>query len=101
MTTFQQRVLEIVSQVPKGKVITYKQLAEALNTKAYQAIGQALKINPTPIQIPCHRVVRSDLQLGGYLGDQIEKKRKLLTAEGVDFLANGRVTQQATHYIKR
>jgi len=94
MTSFQQRVLEVVSRIPTGKVITYKQLANQLNTKAYQAIGQALKHNPTPIQIPCHRVVRSDLHLGGYLGHQTERKKELLISEGVSFRNDGSVHQK-------
>jgi len=80
---FRARVLELVSKVPRGKVTTYKELARALgNPKACRAVGNALAANPRPIEIPCHRVVRSDGKIGGYrLGRK--KKIKLLVREGV------------------
>ncbi len=88
--SFRERVWEIVRKVPKGKVTTYKEIAKALgNERACRAVALALKMNPKPIEIPCHRVVRSDGSIGGYsLG--VEKKIKLLKAEGVE-VKNGKV----------
>lgn len=79
---FVTKVLEIVKKVPKGKVTTYKSIAQALNTSS-RAVGQALKKNSQLISMPCHRVVKSDWTLGGYVKGQKEKK-KLLENEGVD-----------------
>jgi methylated-DNA-[protein]-cysteine S-methyltransferase len=79
---FVTKVLEIVKKVPKGKVTTYKSIAKALNTSP-RAVGQALKNNPKLVKIPCHRVVKSDWSLGGYVKGQKEKK-KLLKKEGVN-----------------
>ncbi len=86
---FQDRVLDIVKKVPKGKVTTYKAIAEKLNTKAYRVVGAALRINKTPIKIPCHRVVNSDRNVGGYKGELNSKgKIRLLRKEGIEIKNN-------------
>ena len=95
MTPFQQTVLDTLQLIPRGKVVTYGQIAKLLNTKAYQAIGQALKANPHPITTPCHRVIKSDLTLGGYLGTQTKIKKSLLESEGVEFQNNTRVAKSS------
>lgn len=84
MSEFQARVLRLVSMVPRGKVMTYKELArEAGRPRAYRAVANALAKNPHPVQIPCHRVVRSDGGIGGYrLG--AKRKAELLASEGVE-----------------
>lgn len=80
-TTFKQRVLEIVRKIPKGKVLTYKQVAKlAGSPNAARAVGSVLKQNYNP-KIPCHRVIRS----GGIAGEYNRgraNKIKLLKAEG-------------------
>ena len=63
---FQKEVLEFVKQVPYGEVITYRDIAIHLDIKAYQAIGTALKNNPLPFIIPCHRVVNSNGGIGEF-----------------------------------
>ena len=86
LTKFQRKVLEAASTIPKGKVLTYKQLAEGIgHPRAYRAVGTALKKNPLPIIIPCHRVVRSDGTAGGYAYGGTEKKKRLLKHEGSGF----------------
>ena len=84
MSRFQASVLKLVSKVPKGKVTTYKELARALGRpRAWRAVANALARNPHPIEIPCHRVVRSDGKIGGYrLGSR--RKSKLLAVEGIE-----------------
>ena len=70
-----------MSQIPIGKISTYKKIAEALGTKAYRAVGSAMAKNPNPITIPCHRIISSSGKIGGYaLG--VSKKIKLLEDEG-------------------
>lgn len=88
MTKFAQKVLAIVKKIPKGKVMTYKEIAIKLGDKNLaRTIGQILKRNPYPIVIPCHRVIRSDGKIGGYsLG--IEKKKELLRKEGILIVGN-------------
>lgn len=87
VTDFQKKIYKIVAKIPQGQTRTYKQVAEDLGIKAYQAIGQALKKNPDPENIPCHRVIKSNGEVGGYFGknNQIskEKKLKLLRTEGI------------------
>jgi O-6-methylguanine DNA methyltransferase len=87
MTEFSQKVIKIVKKIPRGKTLTYRVVAEkAGNPKAYRAVGNILNtyyrwcIKNSSITIPCHRVVRSDGKLGGYvLGEK--KKRELINNE--------------------
>ena len=82
LTSFQKKVLEVVKTIPYGEVRSYKWVAERMGKpKAARAIGQALKKNPYPGIIPCHRVIRSDRKLGGY-SKGTPKKKKLLRKEG-------------------
>ncbi len=67
MTSFTKRVYKIVLSIPLGETRTYKWVAKkAGRPKAYRAVGQALKKNPYPLIIPCHRVIESSGKLGGY-----------------------------------
>ena len=76
--SFSKRVLDLTKKIPKGKVTTYKIIAQKLKTKAYRAVGQALRNNKKPIIIPCHRVINSDGTIGGYSGIRNSKKKALL-----------------------
>ena len=82
----------MVSQIPEGRVSTYGTLARELKVpKASRAIGSILRANPHPIVVPCHRVVMSDGQLGGYGGSKgVTRKAALLRREGVK-ITGGRV----------
>lgn len=83
MGNFAKKVLSVTKKIPTGSVATYCQIAKLIkNPRAYRAVGQVLGGNPTPITIPCHRVVRSDGNLGGYAFG-IEKKSRLLKKEGI------------------
>jgi methylated-DNA-[protein]-cysteine S-methyltransferase len=88
--TFDQRVFSLVSRIPKGKVTTYGEIARTLRVRSPRAVGQALKRNDKPIVIPCHRVVRSDGLVGGYMGKWSKKKAALLRKEGV-IVKRGRI----------
>jgi methylated-DNA-[protein]-cysteine S-methyltransferase len=63
----------LLSLTPKGRITTYKILANALSINAYRYIGQLMKKNPNLIKVPCHRVVYSDGSIGGYLYRQKNK----------------------------
>ncbi|WP_404434201.1 GNAT family N-acetyltransferase [Rothia sp. BD8] len=83
-TGFAERVRRGLQRIPFGVTRTYRQLAERTgNPKAVRAVGTACASNPLPVIVPCHRVVRSDGGLGGYVGG-LEAKRTLLTLEGTD-----------------
>ena len=74
-TWFFKKVLEEVSLIKFGTVKSYKQIAKILNNKyAYRAVANANARNPLPIIIPCHRVIRSSGDIGGYRGGIINKK---------------------------
>ena len=82
MTSFQERVYKVVSKIPKGKVLTYAEVAKAVGSpRAFRAVGSALNKNPNPIIVPCHRVIRSNGEVGGYRGGT-KKKIALLKKEG-------------------
>jgi len=99
-TNFESKVYDLTSQVPSGKITTYREIAHALNTHAYQAIGQALRKNPFAPQVPCHRVIKSNGQLGGFSGqtkgEKIKQKELLLKKEGVLF-RNGQIINLKKH----
>lgn len=82
-----EKCYELLRQVPPGKVTTYKILAHQLGVKSYRAVGQYMKHNPKPIEWPCHRVVMSNGNIGGFLYGQ-SKKIKLLEDEGIQIVNN-------------
>lgn len=84
-TYFQKRVWDELKKIPKGEVRTYKEIALAIGKpNSSRAVANACGKNPKPIEIPCHRVIRSDGSLGGYSGKGgVSTKRKLLKREGV------------------
>ena len=84
---FNEKCYAILSKVPKGKVTTYKALAEALNTKAYRAVGNAMNKNPYAPKVPCHRVVGSDGSMTGFASG-IKNKIKMLKKEGIEIKNN-------------
>lgn len=83
-TPFRIAVWKILQEIPYGKVVTYKEIAEKMGNKmSAQAIGGAVGHNPISIIIPCHRVVGSNGSLTGYAGG-IQRKLQLLTIEQAD-----------------
>ena len=92
--SFSEKVYALLRKVPNGKVTTYKALAEKLNTKAYRAVGQAMRCNPYAPKVPCHRVVSSSGKIGGFMGSknpnskEIKRKINMLRQEGVEIENN-------------
>jgi len=79
--TFQEKVYRVVKMIPRGKVLTYKEVAKrAEKPKAFRAVGNILNKNVDP-KVPCHRVIRSDGKIGGYRDGSIFKI-KILREEG-------------------
>jgi methylated-DNA-[protein]-cysteine S-methyltransferase len=85
-TPFQKKVWTEILNIPRGKTITYKELAKRIGKpRAVRAVANAVGANPLLVVIPCHRVVRSDGALGGYSGPGgVKAKRALLIKEGVE-----------------
>jgi len=80
---FEKRVYEVVYAIPYGTIWSYKQVAQEVGKpKAYRAVGNALAKNTIPVLIPCHRVVGSNCNLGGFSGG-LEWKKRLLELEGI------------------
>lgn len=90
MTTLTfSKILSVVEKIPKGKVMTYGQIAVILNFKNVQVVGYALHSNPDPKKYPCHRVVKKNGELAlGYAFGGWQKQKELLEKEGVRFLDN-------------
>jgi len=97
---FNHKVWALTSRIPPGKIVTYGDIAKALGTKAYRAVGAALNRNPYSPKVPCHRVVGSTGALTGFAGG-LPKKRKMLSDEGVTFLSKNRVDVRKRFSFKK
>lgn len=90
VSEFARRVYDAVTEIPAGRVATYGGVADAIGCASARAVGQALRRNPYAPKVPCHRVIASDLSLGGFqgcrLGTVLKRKEMLLLAEGVRFM---------------
>ncbi len=87
--SFEHKVYEIVSQIPKGKVATYKTIAKLIKKpKSYRAVGNALHKNPFAPKVPCHRVVNSYGETAMNFGSGQNKQIFLLRMEGVGVVNN-------------
>tara|TARA_Y100000034_G_scaffold88824_1_gene106690 strand:- start:224 stop:520 length:297 start_codon:yes stop_codon:yes gene_type:complete len=85
---FREKVYEYCKLIPKGKVSTYKEIGNKINSKAYRAIGFMLSQN-TNKNVPCHRVIQSNGCIGGFKGSKENSdKIKLLRDEGVVIINN-------------
>lgn len=80
-SSFRGKVLEVVRKIPKGKTLSYKEVAEkAGSPKAYRVVGNIMNGNRDR-NIPCHRVIRSNGKTGGYAFGE-ERKKEILKKEG-------------------
>jgi len=78
-------VYTLLTEIPPGKVSTYGDIARALGRpKASRLIGSIIANNPNPISVPCHRVIKSNGEIGGFMYGQ-QKKREILEKEGIIF----------------
>lgn len=81
---FNEKCYSLLKKVPRGRVVTYKQIAEKLGSKGYRAVGNAMNKNKNK-KVSCHRVVRNDGGVGGYARG-VNAKIKLLRKEGVEIV---------------
>jgi methylated-DNA-[protein]-cysteine S-methyltransferase len=82
LTPFQWQVLAATAMIPLGETRSYKWVAQQIGRpRAVRAVGQALRRNPYPLIIPCHRVIKQDGSLGGYAGGSGNRKAELLAME--------------------
>jgi methylated-DNA-[protein]-cysteine S-methyltransferase len=82
------QVYDLIAQIPEGKVTTYGDIARALgHPRASRVIGRILNKNPNPILTPCHRVIKSNGNIGGYAFGKARKK-ELLKKEGLSFIGD-------------
>ena len=78
-TEFQIKVWNEIAKIPKGKTKSYKEIAKAIGRpKSYRAVANACGKNPFPIEIPCHRVIKSNGELGGYSAKGGLKAKRIL-----------------------
>ncbi len=102
ISEFARSVYGLCSQIPKGKVTTYKAIANQLGIKSSQAVGQALRCNPYAPKVPCHRVVSSTGSLGGFkgktFGKEMDEKISLLQSEGV-VISSGKIDLEKYGFV--
>ena len=97
---FQRRVLAATAQLPYGAITSYGGIARRIGEPAsVRAVAQALRRNPIPIAIPCHRVIGSAGDLTGYAGTRIGLKERLLSLEGVPVGHRARKVDRGHMYI--
>ena len=95
MVSFQKKIYQIVRKIPKGKVLSYKDVArKAGQPRAWRAVGNILNKNQNS-KIPCHRIIKSDSKVGGY-SRGTKKKIALLKKEKVIINSYGKITSRAT-----
>ncbi|HTZ42004.1 MAG TPA: MGMT family protein [Candidatus Omnitrophota bacterium] len=87
--SFSEKTYALLRRVPRGKITTYKVLAHALHTKAYRAVGTAMNRNPYAPEVPCHRVVKSNGEVGKF-AHGTAKKIEMLKREGIP-IKDGRI----------
>jgi len=87
------KAILLLKKIPKGKVVTYKEMARACGTSP-RAIGRIMGNNSDPVEYPCYKVVASDGELRGYSGHGgILGKKKLLEKDGIE-VKDGRVDKK-------
>lgn len=97
ITAFEHKVYSLCKKIPKGKVSTYKLIAKSINSKAYRAVGNALNKNPYIQIVPCHRVIKSSGEIGGF-AKGTNRKIQLLKKEGHK-IKNGRLVRLSKSLI--
>jgi len=85
-TEFSQEVISNLANLDRGQITTYSEIGSRMGSKAYRAIGNILRNNPLPLIIPCHRVIKKNGDIGGFMGEtnkswQQNLKRSLLEIE--------------------
>jgi O-6-methylguanine DNA methyltransferase len=100
LSEFERAVLLKALEIPRGEVRTYAWIAREIgHPAAVRAVGSALRKNPVPVLIPCHRVVRTDGQIGKYALGGTANKRRILAAEGVDPLELEEHARMGRRYV--
>jgi len=100
LTPFQRLVLEKTREIPYGEVRSYQWVAREIGAKrAVRAVGTALAKNPIPFLIPCHRVVRTDGQIGRYSAGGSTMKSKIMAFEGVDVEGLAQLAKRRIRFV--
>ncbi len=95
--SFNEKCYAVLKKVPKGKVTTYKEIARAINSKAYRAVGNAMNKNPYAPIVPCHRVINSNGDVGGFASGA-KKKIEMLKKEGVEISNQNKIDLKKYFY---
>ncbi len=97
MSNFTENVYKICRLIPSGRVSTYQAIAKALGQpEASRAVGNALNKNPYAPEVPCHRVIRSDGQVGGFAHGSVQKTA-ILKEEGI-IIHQGKIDLKIFYY---
>lgn len=94
-TSFEADVYRVTTSIPSGSVAGYGWIVRQLGHGSPRAVGRALGKNPYAPRVPCHRVIRSDGSIGGFMGgalaQKVQEKLVLLESEGVEFCPKGKL----------
>ena len=87
-TAFSLSVINKLANLNRGEITTYSEIGSKIGSRAYRAIGNVLRKNPLPLIIPCHRVIKKNGEIGGFMGESDESwqqnlKRNLLEIEQI------------------
>lgn len=89
MEKYKTKVYELLAKIPKGKVVTYGQIAKKFNIKSARLVGRILHINEDPVKFPCYKVVFSDGRLTpGYAAGGLAAQKKHLERDGIKVVGN-------------
>jgi methylated-DNA-[protein]-cysteine S-methyltransferase len=102
---FERAVLEATANIPYGAVASYAGVARRIGKpSAVRAVAQALRWNPLPIVVPCHRIIGTSGALTGYSGDKVGLKRELLAVEGIQAVggrSDSRIARETLYHYER
>ena len=87
MPSQKEKIYEKLRQVPKGRVVTYGELARSIGTNAFRFVGSCMKTNPDPVKTPCYKVILSSGKIGNYSGiGGIKSKISKLKSDGIEII---------------
>lgn len=99
MEQYQQKVYDLLAKIPKGKVMTYGQIAKKLKIPSPRLVGRILHVNKYPMKFPCYKVVFSDGRLtSGYANGGLKAQKKFLERDGI-VIKNNRLDLKKYQYL--
>jgi len=93
-----EKIYQNLRKVPKGKVISYKELGKSVGINASRFVGTCMRTNPDPVKTPCYKVVLSSGKIGNYSSGGSKAKIKKLKNDGIEVI-NGKINMEKDGYV--